>query len=87
MLPKLLLVVQYLSHWQRCVEPRPSYCDLKIFSTSVKLSFDLYLPKVKSVLTFVMLNICAKFHENRICSFQEITSEQTNQTTNKLVLR
>jgi len=47
-------------------------------------TFDLYLSKINNVV----LNICAKFHENRSCSFREITTnvmnKRTNQPTNKL---
>jgi len=32
----------------------------------------------------VMLNTCAKFHDNRTCSYREITNKQTYEPTNKL---
>ena len=47
------------------------------------LNFDLIFLRVKYVSLFVMLNICAKFHDNRISIFRAITTSVTNQTTNE----
>ena len=79
--------------WLRYLKPQPIYYDLKIVSiVLLSLNFTLSSQKLK-FLTFVILNICAKFHKNRFCTFREITkaslmnesrtSQQSNQPTNQ----
>jgi len=81
--------LQYLTDCQiahiACVSTAELY-DLKIFSTAaLTLNYDLDPRKLIMRIGKLaqILDICAKFRENRTCSCREITASLTNQQTNK----